>query len=429
MEFEGIAWIRISSSLVELKKYPEHYRKLLLSEVDWSAEIVEKATLEDLDKKAIDKAKELFKKKNINQTFYDEIDSWSDATFLDKAKVTIDGKITNTALILLGKETSSHLILPKVAQITWKLDTEEKAYEHFGMPLFLTINSVLERIRNVPYRFFPDNQLISVEVPKYDNKVILEALNNCIAHQDYFLNSRIVVTEKINKLIFENAGNFFEGNPEDYFLGEKTPKYYRNKFLVNAMVNLNMIDSMGYGIYKMLLSQKNRYFPLPDHTKSTEKEVVLEIYGQMIDENYSKKLIEQGSQLELTDVILIDKVQKQQEIKDEAINKLRKKKLIEGRKPKFFISKEIAEILDEKAEYTLNKGLDTEILQSFILKHIDTHGFATRKEIETLLLNKLPDYLTEKQKKKKITNMMQDLKNEIENIGIRSKPKWVRIKK
>lgn len=429
VEFEGTAWIRISSSLVELKKYPEHYRKLLLSEVDWSAEIVEKATLEDLDKKAIDKAKELFKKKNINQSFYDEIDSWSDATFLDKAKVTIDGKITNTALILLGKETSSHLILPKVAQITWKLDTEEKAYEHFGMPLFLTINSVLERIRNVPYRFFPDNQLISVEVPKYDNKVILEALNNCIAHQDYFLNSRIVVTEKINKLIFENAGNFFEGNPEDYFLGEKTPKYYRNKFLVNAMVNLNMIDSMGYGIYKMLLSQKNRYFPLPDHTKSTEKEVVLEIYGQMIDENYSKKLIEQGNQLELTDIILIDKVQKQQEIKDEAINKLRKKKLIEGRKPKFFISKEIAEILDEKAEYTLNKGLDTEILQSFILKHIDTHGFATRKEIETLLLNKLPDYLTEKQKKKKITNMLQDLKNEIENIGIRSKPKWVRIKK
>lgn len=129
------------------------------------------------------------------------------------------------------------------------------------------------------------------------------------------------------------------------------------------------------------------------------------------------------------DIILIDKVQKQQEIKDEAINKLRKKKLIEGRKPKFFISKEIAEILDEKAEYTLNKGLDTEILQSFILKHIDTHGFATRKEIETLLLNKLPDYLTEKQKKKKITNMIQDLKNEIENIGIRSKPKWVRIKK
>lgn len=149
----------------------------------------------------------------------------------------------------------------------------------------------------------------------------------------------------------------------------------------------------------------------------------------MIDENYSKKLIEQGNQLELTDIILIDKVQKQQEIKDEAINKLRKKKLIEGRKPKFFISKEIAEILDEKAEYTLNKGLDTEILQSFILKHIDTHGFATRKEIETLLLNKLPDYLAEKQKKKKITNMIQDLKNEIENIGIRSKPKWVRIKK
>ena len=431
IEFEKIAWIRISSSLTELKKYPDHYRKILLSHTDWSAEIVEGAMIDDLEKEAIQKARQLYKEKNSNKPFYDEIDSWTDTTFLDRLNVTIEGKITNTALILLGKASAAHFISPKVAQITWKLDTEEKAYEHFGMPLFLTVNSVLERIRNIPYRFFPDNQLISVEVPKYDNKVILEALNNCIAHQDYFLNSRIIVTEKINKLIFENAGEFFEGKAEDYFLGNKTPKHYRNKFLVNAMVNLNMIDSVGYGIYKMLLSQKKRYFPLPDHSKSTDKEVVLEIYGHYIDENYSKKLIEQGDLLELTDVILIDKVQKNQPISDNAIKRLKQKHLIEGRKPQFYISEEIATILDEKAEYTLNKGLDNEILETFILKHINTHGFATRKEIDTLLLNKLPNYLSDQQKKRRLSNMIQNLKerNLIKNIGTRSLPKWVEVVK
>jgi hypothetical protein len=217
IEFEKVAWIRIGSSLTELKKYPEYHRKILLSHTDWSAEIVQEATIDDLDEKAIQKAKQLYKEKNVNKPFYEEIDLWTNTTFLDRLNVTIGGKITNTALILLGKESAAHFISPKVAQITWKLDTEEKAYQHFGMPLFLTVNAVLERIRNIPYRFFPDNQLISVEVPKYDNKVILEALNNCIAHQDYFLNSRIVVTEKINKLIFENAGDFFEGKAEDYF--------------------------------------------------------------------------------------------------------------------------------------------------------------------------------------------------------------------
>ncbi|WP_315062404.1 RNA-binding domain-containing protein [Capnocytophaga leadbetteri] len=431
IEFEKVAWIRIGSSLTELKKYPEYHRKILLSHTDWSAEIVEEATIDDLDEKAIQKAKQLYKEKNVNRPFYEEIDLWTNTTFLDRLNVTIGGKITNTALILLGKESAAHFISPKVAQITWKLDTEEKAYQHFGMPLFLTVNAVLERIRNIPYRFFPDNQLISVEVPKYDNKVILEALNNCIAHQDYFLNSRIVVTEKINKLIFENAGDFFEGKAEDYFFGDKTPKYYRNKFLVNAMVNLNMIDSVGYGIYKMLLSQKKRYFPLPDHSKSTDKEVVLEIYGHYIDENYSKKLIEQGDLLELTDVILIDKVQKKQPIDNNAIKRLKQKHLIEGRKPQFYISEEVATILDEKAEYTLNKGLDNEILETFILKHINTHGFATRKEIDTLLLNKLPNYLSAQQKKRRLSNMIQDLKERklIENVGTRSLPKWIKVVK
>ncbi len=431
IEFEKVAWIRIGSSLTELKKYPEYHRKILLSHTDWSAEIVEEATIDDLDEKAIQKAKQLYKEKNVNKPFYEEIDLWTNTTFLDRLNVTIGGKITNTALILLGKESAAHFISPKVAQITWKLDTEEKAYQHFGMPLFLTVNAVLERIRNIPYRFFPDNQLISVEVPKYDNKVILEALNNCIAHQDYFLNSRIVVTEKINKLIFENAGDFFEGKAEDYFFGDKTPKYNRNKFLVNAMVNLNMIDSVGYGIYKMLLSQKKRYFPLPDHSKSTDKEVVLEIYGHYIDENYSKKLIEQGDLLELTDVILIDKVQKKQPIDNSAIKRLKQKHLIEGRKPQFYISEEVATILDEKAEYTLNKGLDNEILETFILKHINTHGFATRKEIDTLLLNKLPNYLSAQQKKRRLSNMIQDLKERklIENVGTRSLPKWIKVVK
>ena len=431
IEFEKVAWIRIGSSLTELKKYPEYHRKILLSHTDWSAEIVEEATIDDLDEKAIQKAKQLYKEKNVNKPFYEEIDLWTNITFLDRLNVTIGGKITNTALILLGKESAAHFISPKVAQITWKLDTEEKAYQHFGMPLFLTVNAVLERISNIPYRFFPDHQLISVDVPKYDNKVILEALNNCIAHQDYFLNSRIVVTEKINKLIFENAGDFFEGKAEDYFLGDKTPKYYRNKFLVNAMVNLNMIDSVGYGIYKMLLSQKKRYFPLPDHSKSTDKEVVLEIYGHYIDENYSKKLIEQGDLLELTDVILIDKVQKKQPIDNSAIKRLKQKHLIEGRKPQFYISEEVATILDEKAEYTLNKGLDNEILETFILKHINTHGFATRKEIDTLLLNKLPNYLSAQQKKRRLSNMIQDLKERklIENVGTRSLPKWIKVVK
>lgn len=428
--FKNQPYIRFDSSLTDLKKYPHYLRAIFNSQTDWSAQIVEKATIDNLDPKAIQLAKEKYKEKNTNAAFYNEIDNWTDKTFLDKLKITIDGKITNTAIILLGKPETAHYISPAVAQITWKLDTEEKAYQHFNMPLYTEVNNVLGRIRNVNYKFFPDNQLVAAEVIKYDTEVILEALNNCIAHQDYSRHSRIIVTEKINKLIFSNEGSFFEGTAEDYTTGDKTPNKYRNKWLADAMVKLNMIDSLGYGIHKMYKSQRKRYFPLPDYTKSTRDSVILEIYGHTIDENYSKLLIEKKDDLSLTEVILLDKVQKKQEIKDDGAKLLKKKELIEGRKPNYYISAKLAELTGQKANYTKNKGLDKEVYKGFIIKHIENHSFATREEIDAILFSNLPDYKTEKQRKIYINNLIQEMAgNTIENVGSRTQPKWILLKK
>lgn len=424
--FQGKPSIRIGTSLTALKEYPLYAKAIYNSQEDWSAKIINNATINDLDTNAISIAKEKYKEKQEGKPFNNEIDAWDTTVFLDKAKITIDGKITTTAIILLGKPQSVHFLSPSVAQITWKLDTEEKAYEHFEIPLFTSVNDVLKRIRNVKYKFFPNNQLIATEVLKYDPEVILEALNNCIAHQDYSGYSRIILTEQTGKLIFSNTGAFFEGKAEDYTLGDKTPKKYRNRWLADAMVNLNMIDSMGYGIHKMFKSQKQRFFPLPDYSKSSSNEVVLEIYGHSINENYAKVLIELKDNLTLTEVILLDKVQKAQHITEDSAKLLKKKRLIEGRKPHYYIAAHIAEATNQKAEYTRNKGLDKEVLMSFILKHIENHKFATREEIDKLLLDKLPDYMDEKQRKKRIDNMLQVLKKDkIVNVGSRTASKWI----
>lgn len=412
INFKNYPYIRFDSSLTDLKKYPHFLRAIYNSQTDWSAQIVEKATIDNLDQKAIKLAREKYKEKNTNATFYDEIDNWTDKTFLDKLKITIDGKITNTAIILLGKPETAHFISPAVAQITWKLDTEEKAYEHFGMPLFSEINAILSKIRNVKYKFFPDNQLVATEVIKYDTEVILEALNNCIAHQDYSRHSRILLTEQINKLIFSSEGSFFEGAAEDYTAGDKTPKKYRNKWLAEAMVNLNMIDSLGYGIHKMYKSQRKRYFPLPDYTKSTRDNVVLEIYGHTIDENYSKLLIEKKDDLSLTEVILLDKVQKDLEINEEAAKLLKKKGLIEGRKPHFHISSSVASATGMETEYIKLKGIEDDYCKKLIKDYIVKFKGGLRSDFENLLDDKLPNLLSPKQKKDKVKNLLQAMKRE-----------------
>ncbi|MDR2908250.1 MAG: transcriptional regulator, partial [Bacteroidales bacterium] len=394
---------------------------------DWSREIVSNVTIDVLDKNAISKARQKFKEAKEHRAIADEVDTWSDETFLDKANVTIDGKITNAAIILLGKPKSAYHISPAVAQITWKLDTEEQAYQHFETPFLLTVNDVLKRIRNVAYKFFPNTQLVGLSVDKYSSEVILEALNNCIAHQDYRKNSRIILTEQINKLIFENAGDFIEGTPDEYILGAKTPKIYRNKWLTEAMVNLDMIDSMGYGINKMSKNQRDRYFPLPDYSKSTNENVILEIYGHEIDINYSKLLIEKKDELTLGEVVLLDKVQKKQFINDESAKKLKQKHLIEGRKPNYYVSLDIAQKTDQKAEYTKNKAFDKQYYLDFIIRAISQHKSLTRRDIDELLWNKLPEWMSNTNRKIKINNLLAELRKnkKIKNTGSLKHSQWI----
>jgi len=420
-------WQRIDDSLVEMRS--ERLEAILHEPVDltdWSAQIVEDATLDDLDPAALQLAREKFAEKHRNTVFTADIAAWDRRTFLDKAKITIDGRITRTALLLLGKPEASHF-LPTLPQITWKLVGEEQAYEHFGLPFLLTTTQVLHRIRNIGYKLFPQNQLLAIEVSKYETRVILEALHNCIAHQDYTLRSRILVTEKIDRLIFENAGRFFDGKPEDYFAGEHTPKRYRNPWLSHAMVNLNMIDTVGHGIHAMILAQRNRYFPLPDYSKSEQGKVVLEISGHVIDENYTRLLLELRD-LPLTTVVLLDRVQKKQPITDDAATMLRKAGLIDGRKPNYFVEAHIAKATGGRSEYIRNRAFDDAHYKDMVLAYLKKYGSASKQDLAGLILDKLSDVLDEKQKANKLRNLLYAMSKRdktIEKSIGKNKRRWV----
>ncbi|WP_438300421.1 RNA-binding domain-containing protein [Pseudomonas sp. NMS19W] len=420
------AWQRLDDALIEMR--PERLHAILgepIDNRDWSAETVEDATLADLDEQALIVAREKFSEKYRHAPFAADIPNWDTATFLDKAKITIQGRITHTALLLLGQPQSSHF-LPTLAQITWKLTGEEQAYEHFGPPFLLATTQVLHRIRNIGYKLFPQNQLLATEVSKYDPRVILEALHNCIAHQDYQLKSRIIVTERIDRLVFENAGGFFEGKPEDYFSGEQTPTRYRNPWLTQAMVSLSMIDTMGFGIRTMTLSQRSRFFPLPDYSKSEAHKVVLEIYGHVIDENYTRLLLEHED-LPLNTVMLLDSVQKKQPINDAAAAMLRKQGLIEGRKPNYYTAAQVAKSTGNKSDYIRNRAFNDAYYKTLILDYLKHYGSASRDELITLILDKLSDALDEKQKQNKFRNLLNAMSTRdktIEKSGGLHKGRW-----
>jgi len=190
---------------------------------------------------------------------------------------------------------------------------------------------------------------------------------------------------------------------------------------------LGMIDTMGYGIHKMFQKQRERYFPLPEYDLSDPQKVLLKIYGHIIDEKYTRLLMDR-TDLDLKTVILLDKVQKCHKITKNALSHLRKNRLIEGRYPNVYIAAHIAAITGDKSDYIKNRPFDNKHYKTLILDFIRQFGSASRKDIDSLLMNKLPDVLNEKQKKNKINNLLAELARKdkaIRNIGSDRNSSWV----
>ncbi|MDP1697904.1 MAG: putative DNA binding domain-containing protein [Xanthomonadaceae bacterium] len=423
--WKGHYYARAGESLVSLglDKLDEIRQQTLAQ--DWTAQVVAGATLADLDAEALRKARESFAQKYANRISLDEVMGWPLTTFLDRARVTQDGQITRTALLLLGKAESAYRLSPHPAQLTWSLEGPERAYEHFGPPFLLSTTRLYQRIRNIQLRILPQDELVPVEVPKYDQRIVLEALHNCIVHQDYSRNGRVVVIERPDKLIFENEGGFFEGIPDDYIQNTRPPRRYRNPFLAQAMAKLNMIDTMGYGIHDMYSGQARRYFPMPDYDLGEVGAVKMTIYGGVVDLAYSRLLI-QKTDLPLIDVLALDRVQKKLAIPDEAVTRLKRAGLIEGRKPNYYVSATVAAATASKAAYIRTRGQDDEFYAKLLTDYLEKFGQADRTEITKLLQDKLSDALTDQQKYNKVSNLLGKLRRRgtIENVGSDASPRW-----
>ena len=381
---------------------------------DWSRQIIEDATIDNLDKEAIKLAREQFKIKYKGKSISDEIDDLSDIDFLNKAKLTLGNKITMACMLLLGKNDDDYLMNGYTPKMTWKLYDEFNVidYEHFGIPFIANVEKLKSKIRNLRYRYMVnDNTLFPNEVDQYDNYILRELINNCIVHQDYRLHGNINVMEYKDKLIITNEGSFIPETIENVLKDGFSSPYYRNQFLANAMVNLNMIDTVGSGIRRVYDIQKKKFFPMPDYDLNEKKRVKVTLYGKIIDEKYSKILFEKTN-LDIDKVMLLDRVQKGFEITKNQSDYLRKYNLIEGRYPNIYISSDIAKITGNKEEYVYNSGLENEFYKEMIMKYLNEYGSASRKEIIALLSDKLPKSLDCKNKINRVRYLLDILKKE-----------------
>ena len=189
-------------------------------------------------------------------------------------------------------------------------------------------------------------------------------------------------------------------------------------------------DSDDLGKYFVALCNEAN-LTLPEYDFSQPDTVRMEIMGRLIDENYSRVLIEKAD-LDLGTVVALDKVQKRKPLTPEELKHLRRLKLVEGRAPNVFVASKIAALTGDKAQYIRNRAFDTGHYKQMILDFIGEFGSASRKDIDDLLMDKLSDALTKAQKKNRISNLLAAMARKdgsIRNQGSDKQSAWVLIQR
>lgn len=338
---------------------------------------------------------------------------------------TLDQKL----MLLLGKEDRD-VLFERAPHMMWRLiaaNGDIKDYELFGIPFITVTDRVFSRIRNLTYRYMPNQQsLFPMETEQYDTWMLRELLNNCIAHSYYQSGERIYVNECEDSIVITNPGSFLPQTVEAVLQPTYNPPFYRNQLLADAMVKFHMIDTATSGIKKVYRIQKEKFFPLPDYNLSNVNQVAVTVYGKILDEKYTQLLYKNNESLDLETVFLLDKIQKHVQITKEQAVRLKKRELVEGRYPNIYVSFKVASMVGKKAEYVHNKGLDENICRQLILEALKNAPTTQHELLEVLDVGALPGHLSTEQKSRKLSNILQKMKKEglVKPTGSRRYAVW-----
>lgn len=435
VSFKDFEYLRIDSHIVKANRHPERLRMLWervsrLHSTDWSGECVTNDWAH-LDPTAVDAGRRRFVQKHPRLA--GEVASWSEERFLAELRLAKGVQLTRAALLLFGKHTAVSWLGGNAPRLTWRLQDAKGGdldYAHFELPFVLTADALVQRIRRLTVRILPPRQLAPLELSNYDDWVIREALLNCIAHQDYLQGGRVVVTERPDTLEFFNYGGFIPGSVERVLSGGFVEGRYRNPCLADAMLKVDLIDTAGSGIRRMFSRQRERFFPMPDFLISDAPEAVtVRLYGREIDAAFTTALF-QSNDLDLSEVVGLDLVQKRKPVVPALAKLLRAKGLIEGRGTKLWISSRVARLTGQEVSYTLERGLDLQHYKALVLGLLK-FGPQRREKLNQLLLDKLPSSIAPDKRNTYVKNLLREMAikdGTIETDGARTRAARWRLK-
>lgn len=313
--FNDVALMRVGDGLSRMSD--EMYLSIIQEqEPDFSAKICEDLTIDDIDIDAINILKEKYAKKQNNASFK----TLSNKQTLTDLDLMVNGKITNAALILLGKKDRLQHILPQ-AKVIVEYRRSETAIEFDNRidiqePLFIAIDRIWNyinqpasnpnfKLKQGPYIY---------DIPYFNEDIIREAVLNAIVHRDYTITSEIVVKQYPNKIIITNPGGFPRGvNLENLLTVNSTP---RSRLLADILLKTGLVERSGQGVDKLFLYSLIESKPVPDYSGTSMLQVELKISADIQDSSFlifaneEQNQRDKNNKLGVFDLITMDKIRR-----------------------------------------------------------------------------------------------------------------------
>jgi ATP-dependent DNA helicase RecG len=423
---EGRYLMRSGESLVSMSA--DQLQKIFAeSSPDFSAEVCERASLDDLDPMAIEIFRKRWSEKNGNATTL----TLPVSQLLEDSELTVGGKITYAALILLGNRPALGRFLANAEVILEYRSTEEQiaSSQRFEYRQgFLTFHDELWKQVNARNDVTPIRDgLFRREIPALNEDAVREAMLNAVCHRDYRLGGSVFIRQYPARFEIISPGGFPVGITPDNILKRQLP---RNRRLAEACGRVGLVERSGQGMDRIYNSALREGKSRPQFTGTDDYQVALTLYGEILDVRFLH-LLDLAKQkdipLSLEHLMVLDHIRQSYKPTGEMEDSVRYliqigllERVGKGRGSKVILSRGMYRALGEAGTYTRYSGLDKETNKQLIIKHIRTCGRrgATLHEFRQVL-----PQLTDPQ----IRHLVYDLRDagEIQLVGWAKNARWV----
>ena len=399
LRFEDVPLWRSGEELIPM---PDKVLFSILQETDpdYSQAICEGVTIDDLDKEAIDILKEKYARKQNNPTFT----SLSDRQALSDLKLIEGNKVTNAAVLLVGKAEIIQQNFPQAkVQHEFRTTEGQERFDKrlsFVAPFYILIDQLWKAVNDRNGSVPEQEGAYMFDIPFFNEEVIREVINNAFAHRDYRLASEIVIKQYPTKLSVISPGGFPIGvTLENILTVSSTP---RNRLLADVLAATGIVERSGQGmdvIFRLTLSEGKQ---TPDYSKTNDYQVTAILSATVKDPGFAlfiksiQQELPENQKLSVFDVLTFCAIREGKQPKDKEIAKrLYSMGYLEKRGKtsaiRYILPRRYYELTGNQSEYSELTDWDDEQIWSVLFRYLKKYGTAKKTDIAKLIGQHISD--------------------------------------